>query len=303
MHGQQTFLWTEALGCGEILGPCLDSYVTHHDLPIHVYIYEEDLSFLPVHPLIIPRLVRSKIESDGVNKELLQEAYKSGHRGTATLWASLIKNRPEKFMIHLDSDSIFLGDVVKPIIERLNAGNGVVGTRRPYRNRQNKKMNYFSMMHYFQPDAVNTHCFGFNRTLIEIKQELLIGLIEDRLKNRFIQRLYPVIDFFDRITFYLRRKGGIYYLDSPIQSRSGSHDRNGPIESSMISFAAVGSGCAYYKNPASATSESYKDFAISSYALYSAYLLGKKIDYPMLDSPFLVNQLNSLNKLTWKPTN
>jgi hypothetical protein len=206
-------------------------------------------------------------------------------------------------MIHLDSDSIFLGDVVRSIIEKLDAGNAIVGTRRPYRKRQNRKMNYFSMMHYFQPDAVNTHCFGFNRSLIEIKQELLIGLIVGRAKNRFIQRLYPVIDFFDRITFYLRGKGGIYYLDSPDQSRSGSHDRNGPIESSMISFAAVGSGCAYYKNPASATSESYKDFAISSYALYSAYLLDKKIDYPMLDSPFLVNQLQSLNKLTWTLTN
>lgn len=296
----RSFVWTEALGCGEILLPCLGSYVAHHDSPIHVYIYDDDLSKVPIHPLIIPQVVTDTKPIDGILKSTLVEAYKFGHRGTATLWASLISNRSEDFMIHLDSDSIFLADVVTPIIDKLQNGFGAVGTRRPYRYRQNRKFNYFSFVHHFQPDALNTHCFGFNRTKIVVNQNILIGLIEGRARNRLISRLYPIIDFFDRVTFYLRSKSGIYYLDSKSQSKSGHHDRNGAIESSMISFAAVGSGCAYYKNPESSTSESYKDFAIRSYSLYSAFLLGKKIDYPMLDSPFLVGQIQKLDKSTWK---
>jgi hypothetical protein len=297
------FIWTEALGCGEILKPCLESYITHHQFPIHVYLYEEDLSNIPVHPLIIPCVVSNAQMIDGVTRSMLQAAYKFGHRGTATLWGALINHREEEFMIHLDSDSIFLANVIAPISERLLEGYGVVGTRRPYKKRSNRKLNYFSLVHHLQPDAVNTHCFGFNRIQIGIKQSLLTGLIEGRGKNRVTQRLYPVIDFFDRVTFYLKRKSGIYYLDSPDQARSGTHDRSGPIESSMISFAAVGSGCAYFKNPNSATSPSYRDFAIRSYALYSAYLLGKQIDYPILESPYLVKQLELLDKSTWRLIN
>jgi hypothetical protein len=295
----KVFIWTEALGCGEILGPCLNSYVAHHREPIHVYIYEEDARHIPVHQLIIPCVVTNQESRDGITQEMLQAAYKFGHRGTATLWAALIKNRDEELMIHLDSDSIFLADVVTSIIESLQKGYGVVGTRRPYKNQKNRRLNYSSIVHHLQADAVNTHCFGFNRMQITFDQKILPGLIEGQAKNRLIQRLFPVIDFFDRLTFYLRRKKGVFYLDSPVQSRSGFNDRSGPIESSMISFTAVGSGAAYYKNPSSATSVSYKNVAIRSFALFSSYLLGKQIEYPMLDDPNLVTQLERLDKSTW----
>jgi hypothetical protein len=293
------FVWTEALGCGEILEPCLKSYVTHHDVPIQVYIYEEDLSLIPVHPLIIPRVLNDQMETDGLKKSTIIEAYKKGHRGTATLWTALIKNRSENSLIHLDADSVFLKDVVSPIFAKLEAGYGVVGTRRPYKKRANKKLNYSSVVHYFRPDSVNTHCFGFKRNEIDLEEDILVRLIQGLGRNRLTQVVFPVIDFFDRVTFYIRRKSNVFYLDSLTQKRSGHHDRKGLIESSMISFAAVGSGCSYYKNPHSATSESYKDFALQSFALYSKYLLDQNIDYPILDSPFLLDQLERLDRSTW----
>jgi hypothetical protein len=295
----EIFIWTEALGCGEILEPCLKSYVTHHSTPIHVYIYKDDLSKLPVHPLIIPRVLTDELETDGLKKSTVVDAYKAGHRGTATLWASLIKNRDERYFVHLDADSVFLADVVSPIAGKLRAGFGIVGTRRPYRRRFKSRFSYSSLIHLLQADAVNTHCFGFDRQQIEIKEKNLALLIQGVPYRKIIHRAIPVIDFFDRVTFHLRRKSGIYYLDSPTQKRSGYHDRKGPIESSMISFAAVGSGCSYYKNPHSATSESYKDFALRSFALYSKYLLDQNIDFPILDSPFLVDQLERLDRSTW----
>jgi hypothetical protein len=299
MNLRDFYVWTEALGCGEILEPCLKSYVTHHNIPIHVYIYKEDLSKLPVHPLIIPRVLTDELETDGLKKSTIVKAYMAGHRGTATLWASLIKNRDEKYFVHLDADTVFLADVVSPILVQLRAGFGVVGTRRPYKKRANRKFDYGSVIHNFQSDSVNTHCFGFDRTQIDVDLEVLIGLIQGQAKNRFIQRAFPMIDFFDRVTFHLRRKSGIYYLDSPTQARSGNHDVKGKIESSMISFAAVGSGCSYYKNPQSFTSESYKNFALRSFALYSKYLLDHDIGIPTLDLPFLLDQLDRLDRSTW----
>jgi hypothetical protein len=67
----------------------------------------------------------------------------------------------------------------------------------------------------------------------------------------------------------------------------------------MISFAAVGSGCNFYKNPQVQTSESYREFALASFSLYSKYLLDKEIGVNPLDSPYLVNLLEKLDKKTW----
>jgi hypothetical protein len=108
-----------------------------------------------------------------------------------------------------------------------------------------------------------------------------------------------VIDFFDALTFSISRKSRIFYLDSFSQSKSGKHNRDGEFESSMISFAAVGSGCNFYKNPEVKTSESYKEFALASYSLYSKYLLNHEIGIAPLMSPYLVNLLEKLDISTW----
>jgi hypothetical protein len=120
-----------------------------------------------------------------------------------------------------------------------------------------------------------------------------------RYSSRILERIFPVIDFFDSVTFRLARAKGIFYLDSDNQAKSGKHSRYGEFESLMISFAAVGSGCNFYKNPQVLTSESYREFALASFSLYSKYLLDKEIGVTPLDSPYLVNLLEKLDKKTW----
>lgn len=290
-------IWTEALGCAEILQPMLKSYCQHHEDPIYVYIYDDEIHHIYKHKLVIPVLINDS--NSFVSKSDLKMAYKFGHKGTALLWASILESNSNNLFIHLDSDTIFLGDVVGPILQKLNLGYGVVGTRRPYRLKQYRTNFYADMVHKIMPDAVNTHCFGFNNSKIRMNREQLSKFILGQSTNKLMQRLFPVVDFFDRLTFILRRKNGIYYLDSNHQKRSGSHNRDGQVESSMISFAAVGSGCSFWKNPQINTSESYKDFAIKSFALYSHYLLGETINFPQLDSPYLESKLKSLDKATW----
>jgi hypothetical protein len=118
-------------------------------------------------------------------------------------------------------------------------------------------------------------------------------------RNKVSQRLLPVIDFFDRITFNLARNGGIYYLDSESQGKYGFYTREGEFEDKMISFAAVGSGCSFYKNPLAQSSPTYKSFALASFSLYSLWLLDTKLEVGPLDEPFLTQKLSRLNKSSW----
>ena len=291
------FIWTEALGCAEILKPMLESYCAHHTLPIHVFVYDEDLTKIYKNDLVIPIGINN--ENSFILKDELSNAYKRGHAGTALLWASIITHFKGFKFVHLDSDTVFLSDVVSPIILKLNEGYGVIGTRRPYKNKIYRTNFFADTVQKFLPDAVNTHCFGFNPDGISLNKIELARIIQGQALSKVKQKLLPVVDFFDYLTFILRKNKGIFYLDSVDQKRSGQHNRFGKIESSMISFAAVGSGCAFWKNPNAQTSQSYKEFALSSYSLYSHFLLEEQIDYPKLESPFLEEKLNRLDTERW----
>jgi len=295
----------EALGCGEILPPALFSYLRHHKHPLRVIVYEEDLHYIPKHELLIPVVVSDHTNSSnngenlGVTEKQLRDAYQLGHNGTALLWSKIITNSRILHCIHLDADTVFLGDVVSEIIQKLDYGYAIVGTRRTYRKSQAAKTTVSKILLYFRRDAVNTHCFGFNKDFISIPPKKLQSSINGEGRNRVSQRLLPVIDFFDRITFNLARNGEIYYLDSDSQNKWGFKTVNGEIDSKMISFAAVGSGCHFYKNPLVRSSPTYRSFALASYSLYSFWLLGTKLDIEPLDAPLLVQKLSRLNKSNW----
>lgn len=298
------FIWTEALGCGPILSPMLKSFLTHHRFEIHVIGYSDDLTDLPKSKQIIPITIDDKYELSNMKEvgtcaKELKSSYRLGHNGTATLWASLISTRTETFMIHLDSDTVFLGDVVTPILDCLKEGFNIVGTRRPYRRRLSGSTILSRVQHWFRRDAVNTHAFGFKRHEISYPRNQLIQMINGNSRVRIINKLFPVIDFFDRVTFIISRKGSIWYLDSIDQTPSGSHNRNGDFESKMISFSAVGSGYAFFHGNSISPSKSYEDFAIASYALYAKHLLQDDINAEPLDSEFLLEKLEKLDKRSW----
>jgi hypothetical protein len=294
------FIWMEALGCGELLEAATTSYLAHHDHPLHVIGYREDLSNLKRHRLIIPIEISSEPGKLNLANYEIKAAYQYGHRGTALLWTKLILHRNEDCLIHLDADNIFVGEVLSPLFKALNEGYAVTGTRRPYRHRVARGGKFAGFIHFFRRDCVNTHCFGFNRALVGLRERSIFDFIEGRARNKYTPRILPIIDFFDRMTFYLARRGGVFYQDSNNQEPHGHHSRLGRIESNLISFSAVGSGIAFYKNRSVTTSATYMDFAIKSYALYSKYVIGKVIDYEVMDSPYLIQLLERLDKQNWK---
>ena len=291
------FIWTEAVKCGEILAPMIESYLSHHDYPLHVFATDEDFQYIShiKNPLIRYCSLNS-ISKSLVEK--IERGYKKGHLGTAKLWSYLIRNQSERFYIHLDADTIFLDNVTNEIKYSLQEGKyALVGSRRPYKYRTYRLTGRDAKALNRLPDVVNTDCFGFDRSFFRISPEWL--LTRKILGRRQFRR--PIIDFFDPISFEILDNGGlIHYLDSQSDGVSASPNLQSNFHSKRISFSAVGSGLNFYKNPSAKSSAGYKKFALSSFSLYSNLILKIPIDIPMLDDSNLIKRISKLDRTTWK---
>jgi hypothetical protein len=294
----EAFIWTEAFNCGEILQPMLTSYVKHNKHPIHVYGTINDLNEISINSeLVIPHSLESERYLLKSVEYRILKGYKRGHLGTATLWEYLINTRQENIFIHLDADTIFLGDSVTDLINTIAIeGYAIAGSRRPYKNRPYRKNGKGSKRLDLYPDAVNTDCFAFNSIFIRKHPAVL-------LRRKILGRrtsLLPVIDFFDPVTFDIIKRGGkIKYMDSPGDGFHSSLNLESNFIKSRISFAAVGSGCNFFKNGHIGIPEGYASFALQSYSLYASHFLEKNIGIPKLSNDYLLKQLEKLDKINW----
>jgi hypothetical protein len=292
------FIWTEAFNCGEILNPMIASYLKHNNFVLNVFGTSEDLK--EVHSssqLLKFHDLRKNKKTIKIEKKILN-GYKSGHKGTAELWSYLIRTREERYFLHLDSDTIVLDDVITELIASVKMdGNSLAGSRRPYLNRPYRKSGLDGVMLDRLPDVVNTDCFIFDKKYISLKPAW--NLRRKIWGKRPLS--HPVVDFFDPISFEIIKKGGrVHYIDSPNQGTQSVTNNLSDFHKKRISFAAVGSGLNFFKNPHTKTSLGYRDFALASYSLYSKWLLGKNIEIPPLDNPDLIYKLKKLNQETWE---
>jgi hypothetical protein len=291
------FIWTEAFNCGELLQPFLNSFLKHHQSEINVYGFRSDLDKIKFeHPQVILH------DLDGIffNKKplslLLEDSFKFGHLGTAILWSWLIKTRSETNFIHLDADTIFLGNVIEDFEAAISLGYKIVGTRRPYRYRSYRKQGIDGWLLDKRKDTLNTDCFYFDTNKVrKIPFSLLVRMIQGRRIG-----ILPVVDFFDPIIFrLLKKKQKILYIDSQNAGFNSQSNPNSEFHEKRISFAAVGSGINFYKNPEVVTSPGYRGFALASYSLYSATILGLELPIEPLNDVNLKNKLEKLDKEKW----
>jgi hypothetical protein len=297
LRNEDVFIWTEAFNCGEILAPMLSSYVKHHNLPIHVYGTQNDLDEVLVKSdLIVFEKLNKRYNAVSVLDKILK-GYKNGHKGTAILWAYLIKTRSEKIFIHLDSDTIFLEDVVTDLIDAIMMqGYSIAGSRRAYKNRAYRKEGLDGKLLNLRPDAVNTDCFAFDTQYINKHPYFWL---RRKILGRRVS-INPVVDFFDPITFEIIKKGGlIKYMDSPDGGFNSFIDNDSKFIKSRISFAAVGSGCNFYKNGHTGIPKGYSDFALASYSLFAFEFLQKNTGIAPLKSEELESKLLLLDKENW----
>ncbi len=280
-----------------MLTPFLKSYFQHNDQEINVYGFKSDLEKIQFnHPKIIVHNLDGIIYLKKPLVNLVAESYKKGHLGTAVFWSWLIKTRPEDNLIHLDSDTIFLDNVVEDFLLAIKQDYKMAGSRRPYRFRGYRKNGIDGWLLNKRKDCINTDCFYFNKSKLKmIPFFWLVRMIRGRRIG-----LMPVVDFFDPIVFrLLRKKQKILYLDSPNAGFQSMNNPNSQFCSKRISFAAVGSGINFYKNPEIVTSPGYKGFALASYSLYSKHILGIKIPVDPLQDRSLQLKLEKLNVEKW----
>ena len=295
----KVFIWTEAFNCGEILEPMLSSYLAHNKYPIHVYGTDEDFKEAKIQSglVIFESLGHKKFLRKSLESKILN-GYTKGHKGTAILWEHIINSRDEDILIHLDSDNVFLADVVEDLVRAIEVeGHDLAGSRRPYKHRHYRLDGKDSKKLDARPDTVNTDCFAFTKN--KIKKQPRFWLRRKILGRRV--SLKPVVDAFDPVTFeIIKQNGKVKYMDSPNAGFHSTANWNSKFLESRISFAAVGSGCNFFKNGYGSVPEHYAKYAISSYSLFASELLNKDIGITPLINEGITDKLAKLDKKTWK---
>jgi len=295
------FIWTECFNCPQIALPMVRSFLEHHaGLNIHVLCFQDESSYFQN---LDSRIIVLSPSESFLNRLFLRDERairagyrKKGHLGTARSWANTFYSIKSDYFIHLDSDQIFLGDLVSEILERLRSGFDLVGTRRPYLFRSYRKEGRDSIKLDKLPDSLNTDLIGFHKGVIGT---LFSPFLVRRVRGRKTSSK-PVIDFFDPLihqALFSKRK--IFFLDSQSTDLAGQVNSESRFYTQRLQFAAVGSGMNFYSNPESSSSPGYREYALQAYALWSKYFDESPIDYKRLDAPELEAKLNRLDQVKW----
>ena len=161
-------------------------------------------------------------------------------------------------------------------------------------------------------DTAATNCFLFNREKIDIFSYDKLVLM---CQGSFNPLGHKVIDFFDPISFNIRKNNGkFYFLDFDhvgATNREGSRDNkytsinnyNTPFKidfgDKLIHFSAVGSGMNIFFQKSVNTAESYKKYALDRYALFCKIFYDEDLGIDLSKYEDLIEffKLNVLKKI------
>lgn len=267
-----SFVYMDIYRCGKIARVAVVSYLKFYP-ETNLYLYGVPADFRWLEDLT-SKHKNIKLVDISDDTELLKKWNIHGHLGTAYLWAKLINERSEKFLIHLDSDVIFRGRALDQIFEKIEEGYSIVGSPRNYKNNLN---GIDSVRHL--DDLVQTAIFAFDKELVSEHEfdELVL-----MCRGSFNPLGHPVIDFFDPVMFEIIKNGGkVFHLD--IEDYGGTHldghRKNSygelneffDIGNLFCHFASVGSGMKYFydKSTQVFTPKSYVVHGLERYWLFS----------------------------------
>lgn len=262
----EPFIFTELYRCAKIGKIALDSLIIHHPKQT-IHIFGVPADFAQIEP-------REQFVLHDISQETqILENFNHGHLGTASLWAKLILKRPERYIIHFDTDVIFRAPVFQDITSKLLAGFSQVGPRRNYQHNPNG----IDTVRWLA-DVSQTVCFGFDREKVTQRP---YDVLTKMCQGMFNPYGHQVIDFFDPVSFDIQRNGGkTYFLseddyggcDAYGQRKNKYPEANALIDfgDKLAHFAGVGSGMNFYEHPTeiSQVAKSYMDFAKEKYAIF-----------------------------------
>lgn len=261
----EALVWTEVFGCGPIAGPVVESYVAHHSHPLTVYGMPADLAQVPEHPQV-NRVVPSKSTEGSSARTVAARYRRGGHAGTAHLWAGLIRANPNRHLIHIDSDQVFIGNAVDDVLDALGAGAAIAGPRRAYLYNDNGRDDVRHL-----PDTVATFCFGFRANAIPRWPRILLerAIRGQRVTTR------PVLDFFDPVTHALIVRGGrVNYLDATSQESSARVNPESEFLSKIMSMpSGAATGCAISLRAPITKATPYQRHSLASWRYFEDHLI------------------------------
>lgn len=261
-------IFTIMAGCVPVGAKMLESYFNFHHKNIHIYLFGEDSIKLRAnfHP-----------ESFIVHvlPESLKDSFSRGHEGTAKVWAQVIKENPDSYLIQIDSDIIFKKETLS-LIEKAGYPD-LYGSRRCYKNNPADIPVADGI-----EDALSTYFIGLNPYYLK---DIAHGDLERMCQGVYNPLGFPVFDFFDPVFFYIRaytlstriglthefnhKKPTVYYEDP---DKIGGQNAQGNKNNSYISnlhldmgshlchFGGAGSGYAACVDD-SKMNKSYSDWA------------------------------------------
>jgi len=257
------FIFTEAYNCGLILKECLNTFHKYHDVKVTIFGTPKDFEELDPHPNNILYDISSNLD--------IIDGYNHGHLGTALIFSKVINNEftTKKKVVHFDSDTIFKGECLNLIFDKIINGFNLVGPYRCYKNNLNGRKDLDNLS-----DVVQTYIFGFDKEKINYTTNL-VGMCQ----GTYNPYKHPILDFFDPVSFSIIYNGGkVYFLD---HDDYGGMDENGnkknkyglinekiDFGNKIIHFAGVGSGMNFYNNSKNSTFDGYKKWATSQYVIY-----------------------------------
>ena len=306
------FIWTEIYNCGKIGRIALQSFEKHHPgKKVHVFGFASDFGYLEksqnIIPVIIPkrnfflrvynRFLNSKKGFPGkIYEEMLKDGFTKGHQGTALLWSYIIQNRKEKFLLHFDSDTVFLGNIIDEMIEKSREYD-IVAPIRNYKNNPFKNPDFAGFA-----DVAATNCFLFNREKID---RFSFNVLVSMCLGSYNPLGHKVIDFFDPISFNILKNSGkiafldpddvgacdVYGLRNNKYAEINNFDTPFKLDfgNKLIHFSAVGSGMNIYNNACINIPDVYKQYALDRYALYCKIFYKEDIGVDLSQYQLLLN--------------
>ena len=283
------FIFSEIIRCGVIGRVAYDTFHRFHPtLKLHIFGRKEDFQQIIEHP--------NNILHELDNDPEIIKAFDSGHKGTSMVWAKVMLEAKEDYVIHFDSDVVFRGDIVQDIIDYLKDYD-IVGGLRNYPNNPNKRDDVRDL-----PDLTQTYCFGFNKALNYMKDfAVLSRFIENSVDSELVHRarqLYPqygylpTIDFFDPVAFNMMKIGAsIKIIDVDVIggtnaegkriNKYGILNRDMDFGDKIAHFASVGSGLNFLNMMNSGkpinVPQWYVEYALGKLDLYMRLFYNKKI--------------------------
>ncbi len=285
-----THIFSIIAGCGRVGFEMLKSYRKYHEEPIHVYCFTYDIadfdSDIGLNTII--HLLPSSLKND----------FLYGHQGTAKVWAQVIRDNRDKYLIHIDSDIIFKRESISLIH---NAGYpDIYGSRRCYQNNPGKAPVKTGL-----EDAISTYFLGFNPSFLG---SLPVDKVLFHNFERMIQGVYnplgfPVLDFFDPCFFYMRSQGAsVFYEDQNIIGGQNMHGKKDSVFKSnlhmdmgshLCHFGGVGSGYFATQNKLKIDNgelkmeTGYRDWAIDRWNLFYDLIIDKgMVRYPNTNTKY-----------------